>query len=236
MAIPEVDKILAERIKIVRRDIGNLLFHFTRTPDEDMSLEVSKDRTALTILRKILEEGKLSGSYKLIKNGKKCICFTEAPIHEFAALFSLIKIAADKKQRPRYKPYGIAVRKDWLYEKGGRSVIYDSEELYASLPEALQYRHVPFDPQKGVDCTWEREWRICCDELLLEPEHTLVVAPDAKTAFDIAYSYSEEDISTQGETIAEEAVSEEGGQVKFLTRKPKWMTVSLDLFDIKPVE
>lgn len=244
MDIPEIDKILAERIKLVRRDIGNLLFHFTRTPDEDISNQIyPKDRDVLTILKKILQEGKLLGSSKWIANGSKCVCFTEAPIQEFAALFSLVKIAADKKQRPRYEPYGIAVRKDWLYEKGGRPVIYDNKELFDTLPAALQYRHVLFDPQNGIDCTWEREWRICREELLLEPEHTLVIVPDAKTAFEIAYSYSEEVSSTYSEEAVstrsgiwteKEETGEEGRQVKILTRKPKWMAVSLDLFDIKP--
>jgi len=238
MDIPEIDKTLAERIKLVRRDIGNLLFHFTRTPDEDMITQIdSKNRNALSVLKNILEDGKLLGSSKWITNKSKCICFTEAPIQEFAALFSLVKIAADKKQRPRYEPYGIAVRKDWFYEKGGRSVIYDNKELYNSLPEALQYRHVFFDPQNNIDYTWEREWRICRDELLLEPEHTLIIVPDAKTAFEITYSYSEEEVSTQSKTWTEEdKTGGEGGQgqVKILTRKPKWMAVSLDLFDIKP--
>ena len=34
--------------------------------------------------------------------------------------------------------------------------------------------------------------------------------------------------------IEKDKTAEEGGQVTILTRKPKWMAVSLDLFDIKP--
>ncbi len=245
MNIPETDKTLMERIRIVRRDIGNLLFHFTKTNEEE-----GKD--ALTILRKILNEGKLLGSSRWIEDKSKCICFTEAPIQEFASLFSLVKIAADKKQRPRYEPYGVAVGKEWLYEKGGRAVIYDNSALYEKLPEGLKYRYVPFDPQNGVDCTWEREWRIRSEELLLEPEHTLIIVPDAKTAFEIAYSYSQDEVQSETVFVKEGAMqgttwtdregglqkktqNEEGGQsqVKLLIRKPKWMTVSLDLFDIK---
>ena len=172
------------------------------------------------------------GSSKWIKDKSKCICFTEAPIHEFAAIFSLVKMAADKKERPRYEPYGVAVKKEWLYNKGGRPVIYDSEELYDKLPKDLKYRYVPFDPQKGIDCTWEREWRIRCDELLLDPKNTLIVVPDAETTFDIAYSYSEEYLSSDTSAY-KEADGQVGGQSKVLTRKPTWMTVSLDLFDIK---
>jgi hypothetical protein len=231
--IPQIDKNLSKRIKIVRRDIGDLLFHFTRTFDEDIGTQVGyKGKSALDVLKKILEEGRLLGSSKWIKDKSKCICFTEAPIHEFAAIFSLVKMAADKKERPRYEPYGVAVKKEWLYNKGGRPVIYDSEELYEKLPKDLKYRYVPFDPQKGIDCTWEREWRIRCDELLLDPKNTLIVVPDAETAFDIAYSYSEEYLSSETSAY-KEADGQVGGQSKVLTRKPTWMTVSLDLFDIK---
>jgi hypothetical protein len=61
MKIPEIDKSLADRIKLVRRDIGNLLFHFTRTP-EDEGNAGGEEKNALIILRKILQDGKLIGS------------------------------------------------------------------------------------------------------------------------------------------------------------------------------
>jgi len=245
MEIPETNKVFAERMKLVRRDIGNLLFHFTRTPDEDMYPEIAtSDRNALTLLRKIVEGGRLVGSAKWITNKSKCICFTEAPIHEFTALFSLVTLAADKKERPRYQPYGIAVKRDWLYEKGGRPVIYDNKQSYDLLPEPLKYRHVLFEPQNGIDCTWEREWRICTDELSLEPNNTLIIVPDAATAFEITYAYAEETIATYSEGAisaqsgfgpTEGATGGEGTQGPMLIRKPKWMAVSLDLFDIKLV-
>jgi plasmid maintenance system killer protein len=33
--VPEISKELFQRIKLVRRDMGNLLFHFTRAPKTD---------------------------------------------------------------------------------------------------------------------------------------------------------------------------------------------------------
>lgn len=234
MDMPGISETLVQRMAIVRRDIGNLLFHFTRRPDGKTIAQIDSGYSdAEDILRKILEEGKLRGSSNWIRDKEKCICFTEAPIHEFAAIFSLNKIAVNKKERPRYEPYGIAVGKDWLYKEGGRPVIYDSEEVYNRFPKDLRYRHVPFDPQKGIDYTWEREWRICRDELLLDPEKTLVVVPDARTAFDIAYSFSEEDASTQSVGMSKKDSEREEGSVRTFTREPKWMTVSLDLFDIR---
>ena len=68
--------------------------------------------------------------------------------------------------------------------------------------------------------------------MLLDPKNTLIVVPDVETAFDIAYSYFEEYLSSDTSAY-KEADGQVGGQSKVLTRKPTWMTVSLDLFDIK---
>ena len=140
--MPGITKELIERINLVRRDIGNLLFHFTKTPDKQVVINIGNltkrlGKTPGSVLDKILAEGCLIGTKKWIKGRKNCICFTEAPISEIAALFSLVKIAASKAQRPRYEPYGVAVTKEWLYGKGGRPVIYDMENAYRSLPKEL---------------------------------------------------------------------------------------------------
>ncbi|MEI7869981.1 MAG: hypothetical protein WCI11_18995 [Candidatus Methylumidiphilus sp.] len=112
---PELDEELARRIRLVRRDMSSLLFHFTRASGEDK---------AATVLNKILSSEKLLGNGKWTE-GLDCVCFTEAPIPEFTAIFSLIEIAAKQEHRPRYEPYGIAVTKEWLFSKGGRPVIYE---------------------------------------------------------------------------------------------------------------
>src|SRR4030067_1396093 len=110
---PKLSRELLQRIKLVRRDIGNLLFHFTRTPEE-VTIDDARIRVdASSILRKILVEGKLKGTSKWTY-GDNCVCFTEAPIHEFNSIFSLIEIASSKKERPRYEPYGIAVTKEFF--------------------------------------------------------------------------------------------------------------------------
>src|SRR5437660_4028821 len=144
--VPGLSEELATRIRLVRRDIGSLLFHFTRKPPGDR-VEIHHGRGAVTtmsasayaVLYKILVEGCLNGTDAWTP-GESCICFTEAPIQEFNSVFSLVVIAASESQRPRYEPYGIAVSKRWLFAQGGRPVIYDHPEAFDELPERQRYR------------------------------------------------------------------------------------------------
>ncbi len=205
---------LQNRIRLVRRDLGNLLFHFTRTSKTD-----DKTISASGILYSILKEGKLLGSSHFIKGNYNCVCFTESPIEELTAVFNLNQIASDESLRPRYDPYGIAVPKDWLFKKGGRPVIYQPDAEFDSLPEALRWRHVRYDgPSSKYDFTWEREWRIWAEEIALDPNNTLVVVPTAEEAFDIAYETAEIEVEYDTDPFPTGSF-----------HKPKWMTVSLDL-------
>ena len=119
---------LMEHVNLVRRDIGNFLFHFTRAATRSK-------RPAPDVLKAILTDKKLKGSSKPTKDKSKCICFTEAPITELAAVFLLAGIAS-RSQRPPYEPYGIAVQKKWLYDKGGRPVIYQPDSEYEYLSKS----------------------------------------------------------------------------------------------------
>lgn len=215
---------LQKRINLVRRDLGNLLFHFTKTPGNTIEINTEHSErilsdSPLSVLEKILAEGFVLGSSKNIRGGHECICFTESPISEIVSLFSLVNIAESKDQTIRYEPYGIAVTKNWLYSQGGRPVIYQPEIEYHLLPEELQYKHVRFEPEKGVDFTWEREWRIKAPKLILDPKETLIVVPDAETAFDLAYLNAEVELDYDRDPIPQGAY-----------HVAKWMTVSLDLF------
>jgi hypothetical protein len=227
---PDISPELAKRIRLFRRDMGGLLFHFTRKPEKEL---LENDLTgwakmvtgpnAFNVLEKILEEGKLKGTGTWT-NGEACVCFTEAPIHEFNTIFSLVELAASEKERPRYEPYGIAIDKTWLFEQGGRPVIYDHPDSLKSYPKALQYRLVPYNPKEGIDFTWEREWRIKTKELILDPLKTLVVVPTADEAFEIVYGYSK----LEPEWDVEGGSGE--GHISGAYHEPKWLAVSLDLF------
>lgn len=231
MKTPKLSKKLSKRINMVRRDIGNLLFHFTRKPKNDDMIYVTQGNgsmgmpsSAFSVLRKILYESRLKGTSKW-SPGQKCVCFTEAPITEFNSIFSLVDIASSKKEEPRYEPYGIAVSKQWFFQKGGRPVIYDSSEKLKCYPQDMKYRFVPYDPIKGIDYTWEREWRINSDYLSLDPKHTFVIVPTADEAFEIVYEFAnlEPDVDfADGESY-----------VSGVYHTPHWLAVSLDLFGFK---
>lgn len=205
---PHLSDELIKRIRLVRRDFGNLLFHFTHSSNKE---------SASAVLRKILYEGRLKGS-SVWSHGQNCVCFTEAPIQELNSIFSLVEIAASKKERPRYEPYGIGVSKRWLFAKGGRPVIYDHPDTFALFTEDQKYRFIPYDPVRGIDFTWEREWRIKVDHLELYPRETLVIVPTSEEAFELVYELA--DIEPDGD---------EDGPLR-VYHNPKWLAVSLDIF------
>jgi len=178
--------------------------------------------SAGAVLRKILHEGRLKGT-STWTYGYNCVCFTEAPIQEFNSIFSLVEIAASDKERPRYEPYGIAVTKRWLYRAGGRPVIYDNPLVFESLPEQYRYRFVPYDPINGIDFTWEREWRICTENLVLDPKETLIVVPTSDEAFDLVYEFANLEADWDSD--------EDGAPIPTgVYHSPRWLAVSLDLF------
>jgi hypothetical protein len=227
---PDLPEELFKRITLVRRDLGNLLFHFTRKPDEQF-IEVKFGQgnmmgmsgSARAVLRKILYEGGLKGTSGW-SYGQTCVCFTEAPIQEFNSIFSLVEIAASEKERPRYEPYGIGVSKKWLFAQGGRPVIYEHPDNFPSFPEKEKYRFVPYDPTKGIDFTWEREWRIKTGYLRLDPRETLVVVPTSEEAFNLVYEFAD---------LEPDDWDEEAGLPSHVYHKPKWLAVSLDIFGFR---
>lgn len=83
----------------------------------------------------------------------------------------------NKRGETRYSMCGIVVPKQWLFELGGRPVIYQTDEEYFGLPEEYRWRHVRFDPPNGVDFTWEREWRIQTDESPFDTSIAEVIVP-----------------------------------------------------------
>lgn len=205
-----------------RRDVGNLLIHLTRTPEKPIVLgRVTMSAHPRNVIQKIASEGRFLGSDGFIKGGYRCVCFTEAPIAEIPTIVRLAREAADISLHPRYEPYGVAVPKEWLFARGGRPVIYQSEDEYVQLPEDVRYRHVRYEPG-NVDFTWEREWRIKADELALDPKFTLFILPTAEEVFDFMYGHAS--LEADWDDLDYE------GLPSGFYHKPKWMAVSLDLF------
>jgi hypothetical protein len=216
-----------EEVRQQRRDLGDLLFHFTRTPREQVVMDggrIMMSAHAGAVLEKIAREGRLIGSNGYIRGGYRCVCFSETPISEIPTVLRLAQHAAEEGLRPRYEPYGVAIPKEWLFAQGGRPVIYQPDDEFDLLPEEMKYRHVRYEPGR-VDFTWEREWRIRTDELKIDPEHTLFVLPTADAVFEFTYGHA----SLEGDDYDDET-----GLPGGFYHEPRWMAVSLDLFGLKP--
>ena len=159
---------------MIRDDISTKLIHLTRDKVEseiegpDRIVETAPDK-----FMNIVRTETLLGGTGTIKGGFRCVCFSEAPIGKLAQLFSFYLGSGDF----RYAPLGVMVDKTWLFDRGGLPVIYQPAEEYDCLPDSHKYRHVRYEPNNGIDYTWEREWRICTSELKLEPDKTTLVVP-----------------------------------------------------------
>jgi hypothetical protein len=114
------------------------------------------------------------GTSTNIKGSYNCICFSEAPIS------SIGQIIARKTGEIKYSPYGFMFSKEYLFKLGARPVLYQTEDEYKLLPEELKFKHVKFDLSisKKVDWTWEREWRLKTDKLVLNTKETTVIVPN----------------------------------------------------------
>ena len=148
-----------------RYDISSKLVHLTKGTWQQ----------AAVTFQSIIDEKRLRGGTGEINDDLRCVCFSEAPIS------SLSVILADPSQHGfRYAPFGVMIDKHWLFEQGGRPVIYQAEEEYELLHRKQRYRHKRYEPAKGIDFTWEREWRIQIDELDLDSKQTTLVVPNRK--------------------------------------------------------
>jgi len=67
--------------------------------------------------------------------------------------------------------------KQFVFGAGGRPVIYQPEVEYALLHADQRWRHVRYDPPH-VDFTWEREWRVRCNSLAVEPTTAVIIVPN----------------------------------------------------------
>jgi len=148
-----------------RDDIANDVIHFTKgdSPTE-----------AFDVLSHIVAQRRLLGGTGFIKGNYTCVCFTEAPLAHLADVFARTAV-----EKIRYMPFGILLAKKWLFDHGGRPVIYQPESEFTELPEGLRYRYVRYEPTgtPPIDFTWEREWRVRTDTLELDPTAATIVLP-----------------------------------------------------------
>jgi len=164
---------------MARHDISSHLIHFTRGDSCDEAFER---------LKTIIAERRLYGTATNIRGGYRCVCFSEAP------LASLDGGLVNERYYSSYSLFGVLVSKRWLFELGGRPVIYETEEEYQSLPPSHKWRHVRYDIREGkenIDFTWEREWRVRSDCLEISPGVASVVVPSSEWAQHLVRDHEE---------------------------------------------
>jgi hypothetical protein len=122
---------------------------------------------------KIARDRALLGGSELVKGGYTCVCFADLSLS--LAEGGLVNAAGNT----RYTQFGVMVPKEWLFAQGGRPVIYQPDSEFALLPESHRWRHVRFElGETRVDFTREREWRILCDWLQLDPSVATLIVPN----------------------------------------------------------
>lgn len=156
-------------IKPLRPDISDWVVHFTQGTAEP----------AKKALKGILDDG--------LKNFGKGICFSESPITQFSNLFKIF----EKYENPRFAPYGVAVKKEWLFQKGGRPVINLPEQERQYLNDEISWLFEEYVPQKR-DFTWQREWRVKEATLPLSNSDTIVIVPNLEEAAGLAFDWEAE--------------------------------------------
>jgi hypothetical protein len=85
--------------------------------------------------------------------------------------------------------------KNWIFQSGGRPVIYQTEEEFHNLPENLRWRHMIYEPLRNppIDFTWEREWRINRGHLDFSPRNAVIVVLDKYWADRLASEHETEE-------------------------------------------
>ncbi|WP_054199465.1 hypothetical protein [Clostridium baratii] len=161
-----------------RSDITGNLVHLTKSNIID-----GKEVNAIDILIKILKEKKLMGSTTetgYIVGDRKAVCFQESPLQSLAQniYYEKVLFEDNKVSKERYTAIGILFKKDFIYRRGGRPVIYDkTSEAKKYLDKDQWWRVVNFDLSDDnniIDWTHEREWRVP-DELEFELEDISII-------------------------------------------------------------
>lgn len=184
-----------------REDISDYVFHFT------------KKANAKDILTQILADGAIKDI-----SGNGYICFSESPITMLPAMFKIFEQYHD----PMYAPYGVGVKKELLYQLGGRPVIYDDLSGIQKLPDDMKWRGVVYKPNE-YDYSWLREWRIKTSQVLINEDNAIVIAKDEEELFKLTYDLG--DIDFDGDVEDNGSVFHGFAEGRF-TRKYKG--VSLD--------
>jgi len=73
-----------------------------------------------------------------------------------------------------YAQYGIAIKKDFLFNLGARPVIYGAKDDEKEIGDRLKWRFEEYEPNVK-DFSWLREWRINKKEIQLDKDYCFLI-------------------------------------------------------------
>ena len=139
-------------------------------------------RGALDTLVRIVTERRLRAGSRLVRGEATVISWTSRPPLELGAL----RLWSPGLIRWTFEPYGLAVGKKALRERGAKPVIYARSAAHQRLRPEDRYRFQKHEPPR---CSWkhEREWRIREDLLLkdLAPVDWFLIVPDDEARYEL---------------------------------------------------
>ena len=152
----------------------------------------NEDLNSFQVLMKILKEQKLIGSTNQIVNGvprgficgnDPVVCFQDVPLFSLSEniLLEQQMHSENPSSQIRYAAFGLRFDKRYIFENGGRPVIYEKTEVAKKfLPQNEYWRIVKLDLDNSdniIDWTHEREWRIKGD-FCFELNHVEILLSD----------------------------------------------------------
>lgn len=149
---------------ISRTDLCSQVTHLTK------AAEIGGDHlSAMDVLIKILHDRRIIGSTTssgFIVGNKPAVCFQDAPLYSICQNieFEMKRCKESGEKAKKYEAYGLMFPKQYVYNKGGRPVIYEkTEHAKKMLPNSEWWRIVDYDLSNDKNITdWshEREWRV----------------------------------------------------------------------------
>lgn len=153
-------------------DSSDFLLHWTRrcsgpwpeqSEDEflnDLIFRSSrKDHREIASLRRILATQRILAGSDLTRDPRPVVCFSDVTFEKLKEL----RTFRPHLSRWDFEPFGIAIRKSWLVERGAAAVVYGVESTWESLSDEKRAFFQLNDPDGKVDWSIEKEWRIIGD-------------------------------------------------------------------------
>lgn len=153
-------------------DASEFLLHWTRrrtgpwpeqSDDEfldDLIFRSSrKDHREVASLKRILATQSILAGNDLTRDPRPVVCFSDVTFE----MLKELRTFRPHLSRWDFEPFGIAIRKSWLTDRGAAAVEYGDEATWESLPSQSRAFFQLNEPDGKVDWSVENEWRIVGD-------------------------------------------------------------------------